>query len=67
MFAQSSYAKSKSGTLNLTLNENFIAGHSPSLLHREVVSKWKVTFSSEHFPNKWILALVSPSVTWRFL
>ena len=39
MFAQSSYAKSKSGTLNLTLNENFIAGHSPSLLHGDVVSK----------------------------
>ena len=67
MFAQSSYAKSKSGTLNLTLNENFIAGHSPSLLHGDVVSKWKVMFSSEHFSNKWILALVSPSVTWRFL
>ena len=39
MFARFSYAKSKTGTLNLTLNENFIAGHSPSLLHRDVASK----------------------------
>ena len=60
MFAQSSYAKRKDRKLNLTLAEKFniIAGHSPSMLHCEVVSKRRVTFSSELFLNNLIFALV---------
>ena len=41
---------------------NTIAGHSPSILHQEVVSKLRVPFSSELFLNNLILALVSSRV-----